>query len=112
MAPPNREIASYLSHVLLHPWLGPGKLKRALVFQSHRVQAIQDLRVPVLVDNLNALLHLLHLLPHQRFQGQFPSGGNLVLDLAIDGNPQRNKILSARILAHEPPPCKRTPLRW
>ncbi len=80
LAPPNREIATYLSHVLLKPWLGPMERQRASLFQVRLLQALLALQVPDMVAHLNALLHLL---PHQRFHGEARTVCNLVLDLAI-----------------------------
>ncbi len=80
LAPPNREIATYLSHVLLKPWLEPDGVKRALVLQGQLVASLQSLDVPGLVASFNSLLHLL---PHQRFRGEFPGACNLVLDLTV-----------------------------
>ncbi len=80
LAPPNREIATYLSHVLLKPWLGPMERQRASLFQASLLQALLALQIPDMVTHLNALLHLL---PHQRFHSEARTSCNLVLDLAI-----------------------------
>ncbi len=80
LAPPNREIAAYLSHVLLDPWLDPGEMTRATWFQAQMLDALQHLDIPGMVAHFNALLHLL---PHQRFQGSGSSPYNLVLDLVV-----------------------------
>ena len=80
LAPPNREIAAYLSHVLLDPWLDPGEMTRATWFQAQMLDALQHLDIPGMVAHFNALLHLL---PHQRFQGSGSRAYNLVLDLVV-----------------------------
>ncbi len=80
LVPPNREIATYLSRILLDPWLAPREMQRAVLYQMRLVEALQALHVPGMVDYLNALLHLL---PHQRFHGALRSACNLVLDLAV-----------------------------
>lgn len=80
LAPPNREIATYLSHVLLKPWLGPVERQRASLYQARLLQALLDLQIPDLVTHLNALMHLI---PHQRFHGAARIACNLVLDLAV-----------------------------
>ena len=80
LAPPNREIAAYLSRVLLDPWLAPDEMKRATLYQARLVGALLDLNIPVMVTHFNLLLQLL---PHQRFHGALHSATNLVLDLAV-----------------------------
>lgn len=80
LAPPNREVAAYLSQVLLKPGLEPVGLERALALQSRLLDALRQLDVPRVVENFNSLLRLL---PHQRFHGNFPAVCNLVLDLAV-----------------------------
>ncbi len=80
LAPPNREIAVYLSRVLLDPWLAPGEMQRATLYQARLVEALLDLHIPAMVIHFN---HLLQLLPHQRFHGALRSAANLVLDLAV-----------------------------
>ncbi len=80
LAPPNREIATYLSRVLLDPWLSPDDKKRATLYQAQLVEALLHLRIPLMVAHFN---HLLQLLPHQRFHGALRSAAHLVLDLAV-----------------------------
>ncbi len=80
LAPPNREVASYLSRVLLEPWLKPDDRKQAVLYQAAMVDALLDLDLPAMVAQCNRLLQLL---PHQRFHGALRSATNLVLDLAV-----------------------------
>ncbi len=61
LAPPNREIATYLSQVLLQPWLETDNRQRALAYQERLIAALQRLDMPDMVANLNALLPLLPL---------------------------------------------------
>lgn len=77
LALPNREVPTYLSQVLRKPWLGPDSFKRAQAYQDRVVEALRTLDVPALVENLDALIHLL---PHQRFLRLTPRACNPVLD--------------------------------
>lgn len=80
LVPPNREVATCLSRILLEPWMAPGTFPRALECQARMVAALQALDLPVMMTQFNALLHLI---PHQRFRGAEAVACHLALELAV-----------------------------
>lgn len=82
LTPPNREIANYLSKILLKPWLGSDGSHRFLVYRGHMLAALRSLNIPGFVESLQSVLHLF---PHQRFPRGFHQACNLVLDLTVLG---------------------------